>query len=392
MGKLLFVYEQDIPTIGIIKNNYLNLRNHPWISSSFKNIKEIMPCDIDSHDIIIFIRPDNTYSWRIAKEARKTGHTIATLLDDDLLNLPSSIPSFPWRKKGVIKTLAYSDVIMSSNRRILKKYCPLTYGKRKALINTIVQPEELEHIKSVNNDKIKIVYAAGKGHSELFEKYISPIAMRLLEKYDISFTFVDVHPKIDGVKCEYIPEMPLIEYRKYMKNGNFDIGVAPLGNDVFSKCKYYNKFIEYTTHGIVGVYANTEPYTYVIKDGINGFLADSTPEAWYYSLDKAIKSKKIREQCLKNAISFLKDKHSEETCIKQLCQGIPEVLDNNTYLKCRKFKFKTIIIFVTHVLDLIYIAGFYLKKYGIQYMLRRTRAYIIKITRKYILNINKKPV
>ena len=60
----------------------------------------------------------------------------------------------------------------------------------------------------------------------------------------ISFTFVGVRPNMDDIECEYVSGMPLMEYRKFMREQNFDIGLAPLYENDFSKCKYFNKFIE----------------------------------------------------------------------------------------------------------------------------------------------------
>ena len=135
----------------------------------------------------------------------------------------------------------------------------------------------------------------------------------------MTFAFVSVHPELNdrknGIKCDYFPGMPLLEYRKFMKDNNFDIGLAPLEIDKFSKCKYFNKYIEYTTQGVVGIYSDTEPYTYVVKDGINGFLAHNTPESWYEKLKEAIQDASLRKECLNNAIAYLRENHTEEAAV-----------------------------------------------------------------------------
>ena len=379
MSKLLFIYERDMPTISITRDIFSNLQNHDEIRFSFMYLANVKPSDIDVHDVIIFMRPNNNYAWKIAEKARKAGHIAVTFCDDDLLNLPRSSPTIPWRKKGLLKTLSHSDVIWSSSRYINEKYRDLTAGKRTAITDTIVQPGELNGVEAAENDKVRIVYAAAPSHAALFEKYIAPIIPELTNEFDISLTFVSVHPEIPGVECEYVPGMPLMEYRKYMRESKFDIGLAPLHDDEFSKCKYFNKFIEYTTQGIVGIYSKTKPYTYVVKDGINGFLAADDPQDWMRVLREAIQEKGKRKVCVENAIQYLRDEHSEDACIERIRQGLPEIIEApGDYRKCNGFGLQKVIYYLSRPLDWIYLTGFYLKHTGIKAVIKRTKTHFVE--------------
>lgn len=377
MSKLLFIYERDMPTVSITRDMFTHLKGFWMITSDFMYLDDVIPADIDEHDVIIFMRPANGYSWKIAEEARKSGHTTVTFCDDDLLNLPGSEPNMPWRKKGLLRTLANSDVIWSSSKYILSRYQKLTAGKRIAITDTIIQSDEVEEIDvEHNNETIKIVYAAAPSHSELFEKYISPIVPKLAAEFGdrISFTFISVHPKIEGVRCEYLSGMPLSEYRDCMKRQRFDIGVAPLYSNEFSKCKYFNKFLEYTMQGVAGIYSKTEPYTYVVKDGENGLLAEDDPESWYQALSTAIRDKQLREKCVENAVKYIKENHSERACIEKIIQGIPEILESkNEYIKCQGFVIQKYKYYLSRPLDWIYLMRFYLKNTGIRAVIKRTR-------------------
>lgn len=380
MSKLLFIYERDMPTISITRDMFFNLHNHDEIKSSFMFMADIKPSDVDVHDVIIFMRPENIYSWKIAEAARKAGHVVVTFCDDDLLNLPTSTPTMPWRKQGLIKTLAHSDVIWSSSRYIVDRYKKYTAGKRVAITDTILRPEELEGIDAADNEIVKIVYAAAPSHAELFEKYIAPVVPRLAKEFDISFTFISVHPELNGADCEYVSGMPLLEYRRYMKESGFDIGLAPLNNDDFSKCKYFNKFIEYTTQGVAGVYSNTEPYTYVVKDGENGFLASDSPEDWYRALKGAIQDKEKRRMCVKNAIEYLRREHSEDACIDRIKVGLPEIIEaKGNYKICKNFGIQKLKYYLSRPLDWAYLIAFYLKHTGIKAVIKRTRTHFVEV-------------
>lgn len=382
MSKLLFIFDRDISTVSTTRDCFIHLKYFDDIKSDFIYLMDVTPNDINSHDVIIFIRPNDIYTWKIADCARKAGHVIVTFCDDDLLNLPKTFPTIPWRKKGLLKTIKHSNVIWSSNRYITEKYRHFTIDNRVALFDTILQPEEFKGIdvKHEGNRIIKIVYAAASSHAALFEHYVKPIVPDLINEFGntISFTFVGVHPDMGNIPCEYISGMPLMEYRKFMKESHFDIGLAPLHMDEFSKCKYFNKFIEYTTQGIVGVYSNVEPYTYVVRDGQNGFLADNTPEAWLNVLRRVIMDKKLRIACVEKAIDYLKNNHSEEVCIQKLVEGIPEIAGTEKeYNMCQRFGLQKALYIFLRPFDWMYLTGYYFKSRGLKYVIERTKIHFI---------------
>lgn len=381
MSRLLYIFERDMPTVSITREVFTHLKNYPEIKTDFMYLSDVKPIDIDDHDVIIFIRPDNIYAWKIAKEARKAGHVVVTFCDDDLLNLPSTTPTIPWRKKGLLKCLAHSDVIWSSSKYISTKYQNLTAGKRTAIIDTIVRPEELEGIDlDRSRDGVRIVYAAAPSHADLFEKYIGPIIPNLVKEFGdkISFTFVSVRPKVEGIRHEYISGMPLLEYRKFMKEQGFDIGLAPLHDDEFSKCKYFNKFLEYTSQGIMGIYSNTEPYTYVVRNGETGLLAENNSESWFELLSDAISNQQLRKRCVINAIDYIRKCHSETACIEKICQGLPEILEtNDQYRKCCGFRTQILKYFFTRPFDWLYLTMFFLKNSGVKTVVNKARRHFI---------------
>ena len=381
MGKLLFIFEGDMPTISITRDVFTNLKNHPEIQADFMYMTDVSKTDIDAHDVIIFMRPMYVYGWKIARAARKAGHTVVTFCDDDLLHLPKSDPTIPWRKKAFLKTLKYSDAIWSCSRLILQDYCSLTAGGRTAYTDTILQEEELRDVDITHkeNKQVKIVYAAGGSHAGLFEKYIKPIVPDLINEFGdrISFTFVGVHPQMEGIPCEYVPGMALQAYRDYMKNSHFDIGLAPLNVDEFSKRKYFNKFIEYTTQGIMGIYTNTEPYTHVVENEVNGLLANNKPEDWLSAIRKAVQDKALRQRYIENAVEYLRENHSEDAVIGNLERDIPEILrDNNIYDKCGAFEYFKVLYYLSRIFDWGYMTLFYLRHKGIKDVFSRTKVHL----------------
>lgn len=378
---LLFIYETDMPTVSLTRNHWLCMSDKYNIRIRFRQLLEVSVDDLNWCNILLMIRPDNSLSYRIAISARKAGRLIITCCDDDLLNLPKSYPVLTWQTKGLIKALNQSDILITHSRYIMDKMIKFTFGKRKVYSDTIVRSEDLlvRNYEKENYDTVKIVYAAGSMHEKMFEKFVLPALTHVAKKTSkkLSITFVSVHPKCKKignlVDVNYVQGMPLEDYRKYMEIQKFDIGVSPLEETEFSKCKYFNKYLEYTLSGVIGIYSNVEPYTYVVEDGVNGFLADNTVDGWEKKLMYAIENCELRILCAKKAQKHVRECFNENYLMSKMVENIPEI---QTVIKnqrdCHGFSKWRMIYRLLRVLEFSYKALFYMKSEGVCSVKRKT--------------------
>lgn len=388
MNTVLFSFERDMPTVSMMRDEFIYLSSVMGFRVLFKPIVDIKSEDITTCDVLILIRPNDVLSAAMAQRAHKAGCFVATFCDDDLLSLPSDLPTIPWRKQGLINTLAASEIILSSSIRICEKYRPMTASGRLAIINTMVKEDDLAELKNekriLDRKIIKIVYAANAGHAALFNEYIMPVMPRLCEKYAqrISMTLIGVRPDLSAysklISITYKASMPLQEYRYYMAQQHFDIGIAPLHGDAFSKCKYFNKFIEYTLSGITGVYSNTKPYTDIVQQRQNGFLADNTEESWFEILCDAIDAPSLRRTCVETARTQILRDFSPEAIVHKLIEDIPELCRGNIKKKSssESLFFVKLWYFLSRPLDWLYLTGFYLKKTGITGLINKVKSHL----------------
>jgi glycosyltransferase involved in cell wall biosynthesis len=65
----------------------------------------------------------------------------------------------------------------------------------------------------------------------------------------------------------------------YRRVASFDIGLAPLEDTAFNRCKSGLKFIEYAALGVPSICSNVSAYRDLVEHGVTGFLA-TTPEQW----------------------------------------------------------------------------------------------------------------
>lgn len=386
MSNILFVYERDMATVTTMRMNFTRLFQNEKMQCIFKTNQSVREEDINMVDVLVLIRADNTLSQRIAEQARRRGCFIIFFMDDDLFCLPKTMPAMPWRIRALKRNLLMSDMILSPSPYICEKYQEKTRKRRGVLVDTAVSAEEINTapVKSENFDEpIKMVYAAGNNHEVLFERYIEPILPKLSDKYgkNISLTFVGVHPQIDekqlSFNISYHSSMPLLEYRKFMKRNNFDIGFSPLEDDSFSSCKYFNKYIEYTLVGITGIFSDCKPYTYIVKDGVNGFLTSNDMESWFETICKVIDENNLRRECYKNALEQLKTEFNDTAIKDKLIHNIPELVqEKRSKKKVGSLKFAKIEYKFLRAADTMYLLMFYLRRMGIRGVGEKIRVHI----------------
>ena len=375
MIKNLFVYETEMPTVSITRNLWTNISKEYRIESIFKKVIDIEKADIDWCDILLLIRPNNPLSWRIARSVRRSGRLVITMCDDDLLHLPKAHPQLPWQKRGLILSLNNSNVILSSSRYLVDQLIKYTADKRGAIIDTVVKEEELltRNYECENNEKVRIVYAAGGSkHASMFEQFALPALEKIAREKtrNFSITFISVHPDCTGleklVQVNYVKGMPLLEYRRYMEEQKFDIGLAPLEDSNFTRCKYFNKYLEYTLSGVTGVYSNVEPYTYVVKDGENGFLADNNDKSWEQKLARAISEPDTRIACAKNAQDHVRQNFTEQEIMDRLFTDVPEFKGyDRSFTDCNINRFWKLHYKLLRCVEYVYKTGFYMRNEGL---------------------------
>lgn len=335
MSRQLLIYENDMPTVALIRAAVFANAEKIGVEPRFRRLQEVTKEDLDWCDVLELIRPHDPCSVYLAKKAREAGRFVIAYYDDDLYHLPSSMPNPFWRKNSVLGALRQSHMVVSSSRYICEKYQDYTRQKRSYAGDTMVEAAEIKRIAPLetaeNGEKVKLIYAAGPGHVAFFHRFILPIMPQLCARYagKLSLTFMGVRPELaefaSQIDIAYYPTMPLEEYRKEICGGDYDIGLSPLTTDEFTKCKYFNKFIEYTMAGIVGVYSRTEPYTYVVTHGENGFLAKDAPEDWYRCLCEAIDHALLRNRCVCAAQHKLLTEFSPEALVAREAVSIPEL-------------------------------------------------------------------
>lgn len=321
-----------------------------------KLTRNISPADISWCDVLVCVRGGNPLNAYLVKETKKAGRKVLLSLDDDLLLHEPGKDTYANNsyRKALRDVINNVDYLITPSKYLGEKYKE-KYGIKYALFDTVVDTNKFILKKSSDEKRcIRLLYAAGQLHKVFFEKYVTPNLNKLYNRYGDMVSLTIVGPDIDlaGVKmkCHKISSMPMAQYRDFMKSNSFDIGLAPLFDNEFCRSKYYNKYIEYSVNGICGIYSNVIPYSMVVENDYNGFLADNNLESWFKTICKAIDEKGLRESCVAHAQKQLKNDFNVDVIARNLMNEIPDILNYKAEPCKKKFCKHMFLRFVYHVL------------------------------------------
>lgn len=98
---------------------------------------------------------------------------------------------------------------------------------------------------------------------------------------------------------------PTVEYPHFMAwftaEVHWDIGLAPLQETPFNRCKSDVKFLDYSAAAIPGIYSKGPVYSPSVTHGVTGWLADATMESWRDALLTLIADADLRRGIATNA-------------------------------------------------------------------------------------------
>lgn len=333
LGKLLIVYEEFNPTEEIVIGALKEAQKRGVFEITARKCAQVTANDLVWSDSVFVIRGHLWLTAQLLKRAKRMNRFCVAYWDDDYSDLMPGLVLSPAREHAFREILRLSDVIVSPNPLLAEKLAKTVGGKRTAVFDTIVRPMDGADAPKEPEDTghVRMVYAAGVGHTLFFDEIIRPVLPALSERFGgrLALTFVGVHPDMEGfsepLSVTYVDHIPLKEFRALMRDGGFDFGIAPLTEGGFFQYKYFNKFLEYSVAGIPAIYSDCVPYTLVVEQGINGLLSENTPEGWLAAITRMVEDKSLREALRVGAKQTMRRRFSPEGVIERLLTAVPEL-------------------------------------------------------------------
>lgn len=333
MTNILLIYPGMIPSVRLCAlEPLLHLKNKGKIKLQHIPISRMKTKHYLWCDMAIFVRSDSELDIYWAEKMRRSNKYIIYILDDDLLNIATglSVSKYYQRKEvksSIKKLISLSDRFLSPSPELISKYGG--DSKKSALIEEPSLYLKENPVFRMEQRPVKIGFAGSIDREGDLNQLLDDVVGEISSKYGdlVKFEFFGARPKfIEKFSLTYYRyEGSYQAYQNKMNELNWDIGLAPLPDTPFHNCKHYNKFIEYSSFGVVGVYSNVNPYTRIVKSYENGILCANNKQQWVEALSNLIENPDILGKMRENAFNQVKDGFSLEAISRILLQAEPEI-------------------------------------------------------------------
>lgn len=310
--------EKPLDWLGVAKNYdiiYLNYINDPWGYSALGSMargngKKIV-FDID--DALWEIKRDNP-AYNVYKKGGKPLFNFTCIVNDvDYVTTTNSylknvISHNSNKRPEKIKVLPnYIDLSLYNHISPVKKAydIQLTHFGSTTHFDDLLDNEFVKGIDKLLSDFPNVTL-------KFVGAFIPKYRMRWGSRYVNAFGHGDIYTWINDFFPEFMDET--------------DIMIVPLTDDVYNKCKSPIKWLEASSAGKVGCWANIRQYREVIDNGKNGFLCRKAQD-WYKNLKYLIENPQKRKEMGQKAYEDVKNEWRIEKNIKNYADFFKKVLE-----------------------------------------------------------------
>ncbi len=278
---------------------------------------------------------DDAAGAAVIYHAQKHGKKLIIDLDDNYLDIPESNKIYdkfkPGKRERAMLTtiLSFADIITTSTFP-LKERLDEHFKMVQKMDKKIVVIPNLNDIKDwdfkpveKHKEKIVIGYTGSNSHDDDL-KLVLPAIQTLMKKYDnLHFEMIGILGKKDAPiffknwdvklldRVAMVGATPtFLEYPEWFSERAWDIGIAPLVDTRYTRCKSSIKWLEYSMFKIPTVASRVYPYFIdvdgrkTIEDGKTGLLC--RPNDWVTQLEKLIVNEDLRKSLGNNAYEHIK--------------------------------------------------------------------------------------
>lgn len=292
----------------------------------------VTPAALSGTDLVIFCRNLEPRYAGFLETVLQCGIPYIYDLDDNLFDVPSDTwdgryycdPQrsakleryLRFARKVRVYSPALKQRVADYNQHIEQVTPPLdwtvlpeAWSDEEQAAQTVSNGGEAADLQQAWQHPVRVVYATSRRDDHLFpifEQALDEILHRYPGRVEITFW---------GFQPPVFIGRPEVRYRRFNPNydrflrqfaaGQFDIGLAPMLDDVFHRSKTNNKFREYGACGIAGVYSDVALYRGSVVDGETGLLAANDPAAWTAAISRLIEDPVLRRKIGKAARDYV---------------------------------------------------------------------------------------
>ncbi len=295
--------------------------------------------DVDWADAIVFCRNTDPRHAPLLAAARSRGTPLIYDLDDNLFELPPDCEGLSGMRETSRQAMLEEYLRAAA---LVRVYAQPLADRVAALNPRVVQvfaPVDLSLVPPLRETRpsgpIKIVYATSRTQDALCELFW-PALERIVSRYAgrIEVHFWGCRPPRPASGCPAAPPNIrhhglICQYDRYLRRfsrAGYDIGLAPLPDDVFYRSKTNNKFREYGAAGIAGIYSHNAVYSQCVQNEVSGLLVANGTDHWHRAIERMIEDEALRTRIQQQARRYVREHYSQEKFEPLFLEQLREVM------------------------------------------------------------------
>ncbi len=296
--------------------------NHPEIARDF----DVVLADAEDvaryrADIIVTQRyaiPTLATADALIAHCRETGAKLLYDIDDDLLHIPrnhADAAELRPKTKLVQRLLRGADAVWTSTPTLADSLAALRSDIR-------VVPNGLDERiwcdlppdRRRQQGPVRILCMGTATHDADFA-IIEPALARLKQEFGdrVSIDMLGVTTRAGLPDWIHRPGLPITASGSYpgfvtwlTAQPAWDIGLAPLADTAFNRCKSALKALDYAAIGLAVLVSEGPVYRGSLADGPGGLLVANRPEAWYAAMSRLVRDGALRRRLGQAAMESLR--------------------------------------------------------------------------------------
>lgn len=258
-------------------------------------------------DVVFFTRYGRADGVNIMRDCHVRGIPVVYHIDDNLLDLPASLGPEIVARQGAAAVA----------RRTMLEQCDLIYASTKVLADVLkgyfphkpmfqgiyASMVEVKVPTADPNAPLTIGYMGSKGHKEDLALVVPALGTLMEQRPQLRFvTFGTIEMPRELLRFGERVQHHTVQkgyhgFLQTLADLKWSIGLAPLVDEPFNRCKAPTKFIEYTGCGIPVVASDVLPYAEAILPGTGVLVEDD----WQVSISNLLDDSELRATLVTSA-------------------------------------------------------------------------------------------
>jgi hypothetical protein len=273
---------------------------------------------VERADVVVMCRVFSPAFANVLEWVKSAGTPLIYEIDDNLVDVPEDIPGLEYARDADVRNLLIDSL---RTAKVVRVYSPALrdrLAEYSDAVQLVTGPLDWtlipDRLPSRDSSRVRLVYATSRAQDRIGALVVAPLrrALDAFPRTELTIWGPRLEGLSDHSRVRHLPHVA--DYDTFLSKfvaEAFDIGLAPLPDDPFHRCKSNNKFREFAASGVAGLYSDMIVYNTWVTHGATGWLVPDGEGPWFAALEQAIGSAEQRTRIATDARQFARQHFNE---------------------------------------------------------------------------------